>query len=248
DALRISDSSFTGAGTGSWLQTVDGSLSTLALTLESTDVRATLRQLNYGEFIAAKRGKLVANLQWPDGLDENLLGRSSGTLTVQVDEGQLLNVEPGAGRVLGLLSIAALPRRLGLDFRDLTDKGLSFDSVHGDFTVTNGDARTQNLLLRGATAEIGIVGRLGLGARDYDQTAVVTGNVTGALPVAAVVAGGPVIGAAMLLFSQVFKEPLKGVARAYYHIGGGWDDPQVERIDADAAKASLSDADASLPQ
>jgi uncharacterized protein YhdP len=246
DSLRISSASFTGAGSGSWVQTANGQLTSLALTLESSDVRTTLQQFNYGDFIAAERGKLVANLHWPDGLDEKLLGRSSGTLELQVDEGQLLNVEPGAGRVLGLLSIAALPRRLGLDFRDLTDKGLVFDSVHADFTVTNGEARTQNLLLRGPTAEVGIVGRMGLGARDYDQTAVVTGNVSGALPVAAAVAAGPVVGAALLLFSQVFKEPLKGVARAYYHIGGSWDDPQVERIDADVGKASMSDAESSV--
>ncbi len=248
DSLRISGESFKGAGKGSWLQNGAGSLAHLALSVDSTDVRATMRQFNYADFIAAKRGKLVADLQWPGGLDENLLGRSSGKLEIQVDEGQLVNVEPGAGRVLGLLSVAALPRRLGLDFRDVTDKGLAFDTIHADFTVQNGEARTQNLLLRGPTAEIGIAGRLGLGARDYDQTAVVTGDVRGALAGAGVMAGGPVVGAAVLLFSQLFKEPLRGVARAYYHIGGSWEDPQVERIDADAGKASLSDADTSIKQ
>jgi uncharacterized protein YhdP len=41
-----------------------------------------------------------------------------------------------------------------------------------------------------------------------------------------------VVGAALLLFSQVFKEPLKGVTRGYYRITGSWDDPQVKRIEA----------------
>jgi uncharacterized protein YhdP len=246
NTLQISGDSFSGTGSGSWLQTASGQQNSFKLTLESSDVRATMQQFNYGDFVAAKRGKLIANLTWPDGLDENLLGRASGTLEFQVNEGQLLNVQPGAGRVLGLLSVAALPRRLGLDFHDVTDKGLAFDSIHADFAVQNGDARTQNLLLRGPTAEIGMMGRMGLGVRDYDQTAVVTGNVGSALPVAGTVAGGPVVGAALLLFSQIFKEPLKGVARAYYHIGGSWDDPQIERIDADAGKASLSGADSSI--
>ncbi len=242
--LQINGPSFSGTGSGSWVQTATGQQNTLTFTLESTDLRATMQQFNYADFIAAKRGKLLATLHWTDGLDEDLLGRASGTMEVQVDEGQLLNVQPGAGRVLGLLSVAALPRRLGLDFRDITDKGLAFDSIHADFTVQGGDARTQNLLLRGPTAEIGIAGRLGLGARDYDQTAVVTGDVGSALPMAGVMAGGPVVGAALLLFSQIFKEPLKGVARAYYHIGGSWEDPQVERIDADVGKASLSATEA----
>lgn len=241
--LQIAGPSFNGAGSGSWLQGAGGPQSALALTLESSDVRATMQQFNYADFVAAKRGKLIANLRWPGGVDENLLGRASGTLELQVDEGQLLNVQPGAGRVLGLLSVAALPRRLGLDFRDVTDQGLAFDTIHADFNVQNGDARTENLLLRGPTAEIGIAGRIGLGARDYDQTAVVTGDVGAALPVAGVMAGGPVVGAALLLFTQIFKEPLKGVARAYYHIGGTWDDPQIERIDASEGKASLSGGD-----
>jgi uncharacterized protein (TIGR02099 family) len=238
--LYISGASFTGSGSGSWLQGDGGAQSTFNLTVESTDVRSTMQQFNYGDFIAGKSGKLIAKLAWPGGVDADVLGRASGSLEFQLTDGQLLNVQPGAGRVLGLLSVAALPRRLGLDFRDLTDKGLAYDSIHADFTVTNGDARTQNLTLRGPAAEVGIVGRMGLGARDYDQTAMVTGDVGNALPVAGTAIGGPVVGAALLLFSKVFKEPLKGVARAYYHIGGTWDDPKVERIDADAAKASMS--------
>ena len=112
--------------------------------------------------------------------------------------------------MLGLFSIAALPRRLALDFSDLTEKGLAFDTVHGDFELRDGNAYTNNLLLRGPAAEIGIAGRTGLATRDYDQTAVVTGNLGASLPVAGALAGGPAVGAALLLFSQVFKEPLEG--------------------------------------
>lgn len=236
--LRATSPAFTVNGGGSWLWTPVGQQCALQLDAESGDLRAALRQLNYADFMEADRAKLHADLHWPGGLDENFLGRASGTLTIQADDGQLLTVQPGAGRVLGLLSVATLPRRLSLDFRDLTDKGLRFDTLHGDFAVTNGDARTDNLLLRGPAAEIGIAGRLGFAKRDYDQTAVVTGNIGSTLPVAGTLAGGPVVGAALLVFTQLFKEPLKGVARGYYHITGGWDDPIVERIDAEAAKES----------
>ncbi len=235
---RISGDTFQGTATGSWFKTAEGSLCSINLALDSTDVRATMQRFNYGDFISGKHGKLIASLNWPKGVDADLLGRASGSLEFQLNDGQILSLQPGAGRVLGLLSVAALPRRLGLDFRDLTDKGLAYDTIHADFTVTRGDARTQNLVLRGPAVEVGIVGRMGLGARDYDQTAVVSGEVGNALPVAGTAIGGPVVGAALLLFSKVFKEPLKGAARAYYHIGGTWDDPKVERIDADAAKAA----------
>jgi uncharacterized protein YhdP len=43
----------------------------------------------------------------------------------------------------------------------------------------------------------------------------------------------------VLVFTQVFKQPLKGLTRVYYRITGSWDNPIVERIkSADAAAAS----------
>jgi uncharacterized protein YhdP len=167
-----------------------------------------------------------------------MLDRAAGSISVRAENGQLVAVQPGAGRVLGLFSVAALPRRLALDFTDLTEKGLAFDSVRGDFELRDGNAFTSNLLLRGPAAEIGIAGRTGLASRDYDQTAVVTGNLGASLPVAGALAGGPAVGAALLLFSQVFKEPLKGITRGYYRITGPWENPTVERVDASEIKVS----------
>lgn len=225
---------------GQWLNTVDGQHSTLIATLESKDVAATLRALNYTPFIEARRGAIKADLSWRGGYNGNILEHASGALRVDAETGQLVNLQPGAGRVLGLFSVGALPRRLALDFSDLTEKGLAFDTVHGDFELRDGNAYTNNLLLRGPAAEIGIAGRTGLGSRDYDQTAVVTGNLGASLPVAGALAGGPVVGAAVLLFSQMFKEPLKGITRGYYRITGPWDEPVVERIDAADAKTEVA--------
>jgi uncharacterized protein YhdP len=157
-----------------------------------------------------------------------------GTLRLELGDGQLRNVKPGAGRMLGLMSVIELPRRLTLDFRDVTDKGLAFDKVHGDFTVRKGNAFTENLLLKGAAVDIGVVGRTGLATEDYDQTIVVSGNPSGPLTVAGALAAGPVVGAGVLVLSQLFKGQLQGLTRAYYHVAGPWANPVVERISAPA--------------
>jgi uncharacterized protein YhdP len=122
--------------------------------------------------------------------DRGRAGEAAGHVQLSFDKGQVTGLKPGAGRVLGLASIAALPRRLSLDFSDLTDKGLAFDTVRGDFKLHDGSAYTDNVLLKGPAAEIGLIGTVGLKNKDYDQTAVVTGNYTSSLPVAALV-GGP---------------------------------------------------------
>jgi uncharacterized protein YhdP len=121
---------------------------------------------------------------------------------------------------------------MGLDFRDVFQKGLAFDRIEGDFAIEDGHAYTSNLLLEGPAADIGIVGRAGLAARDYDQTAIVSANIGRSLPIAGFLAGGPQVAAAMLLFSQIFKKPLRGMTQVYYHVDGSWEDPQVERVAA----------------
>ena len=221
---------------GNWTNPPTGQRGALKLKLESTDLKQTLQDLGYGPGLAAKHGLLEADVSWPGAPSSTLLGRLNGTMKVEVEDGQLLNIQPGAGRVFGLLSIATLPRRLSLDFSDLTDKGFAFDSIHGDFTLESGDAYTRNLLLKGPAAEIGMVGRTGLARHDYDQTVVVTGSLGQSLPAAGLLAGGPAVGAAMLLFSQIFKEPLKGMARGYYRITGPWESPNVQRVEASDVK------------
>jgi len=238
DSMTIDGASAHAEGQGEWIVTPDGQRSSLKATITSEDVRATLRALNYGDVMEAKHGELHGDVNWNGGYDLDQLTRANGTISVKAETGQLLAVQPGAGRVLGLFSVTALPRRLSLDFKDLTEKGLAFDSVHGDFELRDGNAYTSNLLLRGPAAEIGIAGRTGLATRDYDQTAVVTGNLGASPALAGALAGGPAVGAAVLLFSQIFKEPLKGITRGYYRITGPWENPTVERVDASAIKVS----------
>lgn len=229
-SLATKAEAFQATGTGAWVVTSGGQQTRVSLEVESGDVGATLSALGYGEIVDADSGAATFDLRWPDAPTGEILAGLSGEASVRLDDGQVNDIEPGAGRVFGLLSVAALPRRLGLDFRDVFTEGLAFDKVAGDFSIEDGQAYTSNLLLEGPAADIGIVGRAGLAARDYDQTAVVSTNVGTTLPIAAFLAGGPQVAAAMLLFSQIFKKPIKGMTQVYYHVGGSWEDPQVERI------------------
>ena len=239
-SLSVTAPTFTVSAQGEW-RAKDAGVSRIKGTLASTDVQGTLKDLGYADVIQAKSGKMEFDLTWLGAPTTAALAQTVGHVQLSLEKGQVTGLKPGAGRVLGLASIAALPRRLALDFSDLTDKGLAFDSVHGDFDLRDGNAYTENVLLKGPAAEIGLIGRVGLKNKDYDQTAVVTGSVGNSLsiPVASTLVCGPVCGAAALLFTQVFKQPLKGLARGYYRITGSWDNPTVERIkSADAAAAT----------
>jgi uncharacterized protein YhdP len=238
--LRITSPTFSGSADGEW-RGKDAGLAHLKGTLSSADVAAALKQLGTDQVIEAKSGKLDFDLNWVGAPTSEALSVATGRVQVALDKGQLTGIKPGAGRVVGLASLTAIPRRLSGDFSDLTDKGLAFDTIRGDFDLRDGSAFTDDVLVKGPAAEIGLIGRVGLKNKDYDQTAVVTGNVSSTLPLAAF-AAGPVIGGAVLVFTQVFKQPLRGLARAYYRITGSWENPTVERIKSAEAATAAAEA------
>jgi uncharacterized protein (TIGR02099 family) len=246
ERFQIRHTAYSAQGSGRWTVGPAGQRGALDLELDSGDAKGLLSAFGFAPLVDARAARLEARLAWPGAPDGELLGRVSGDARLRFTEGRLLTVDPGAGRVLGLMSLAHLPRRLALDFHDVTDEGLAFDSITGDFRLVDGSAYTDNLVLRGPASEIGIAGRTGLGDRSYDQTAVVTGQLGASLGVAGALAAGPAVGAAIFLISQIFKEPLSGAVRAYYRITGPWDSPNVRKIDANELKeaAGLSVAPA----
>ena len=232
--LATESKDFTLNGHGSWLVESGGPRTRLSLEFASNDLAGASRALGYRDAVAADRARAAADVNWPGGPAEDVLERLEGTVRLELERGQLREVKPGAGRMLGLLSVVDLPRRLALDFRDVTDKGLAFDKVQGDFEMRAGSAYTRNLLLEGPAVDIGVIGRTGLLAQDYDQTVAVSGNPSGPITVAGALAAGPVGAAGALLFSQLFKGQLQGLARVYYRVTGPWSKPTVERISASA--------------
>lgn len=236
DGLRIEriqtqSPSFSGSGDGVWRHAA-GQPSDFNFTLQSTDVKTTLEELDTVGSIDADQATFGMQLHWDNALDSNFIREVYGEVTVRVGDGQLINVDPKAGRVFGLISLTALPRRLSLDFRDIFQKGFAFDAIEGDFSLRNGSAFTDNLTLTGPAAQVAVVGRAGIADRDYDQTASIFANFGSSLPIAGALAAGPAVGAALLIFSELFKDPLKEMGRVDYHIGGSWDEPQIARLGA----------------
>jgi uncharacterized protein (TIGR02099 family) len=237
--LTVLDPIWSANATGDWRGKGAGKAH-IEGTITSTDTGETLKRLGFDAVLEAKSARVDFDLSWLGAPTGGSLAAATGHIQVALDKGQIVGLKPGAGRVLGLASLGELRRRLALDFSDLTDKGFAFDTVRGTFDLHDGSAYTDDVLIRGPAAEIGLIGRVGLKNHDYDQTAVVTGHV-GTLPLAAFVAG-PVVGGVALLFSQVFKPALKGLARGYYRITGSWDNPTVERIKSAEAATATAEA------
>jgi len=149
-------------------------------------------------------------------------------MKAEIGEGRLPNVEPGgSGRILGLLSLAEIPRRMTLDFSDFFSKGFSFNEARGDFVFHDGLAYTDNLRLNGPAAEIRVSGSTGLRDQTYDQRVEVLPKAGGVLPALGMLVGGPAGAAAGAMAQAVLQKPLKQTTRVVYHVTGSWKQPKV---------------------
>ncbi len=247
EATRIEtrDETFEINATGRWI--VDdsdprGARTFAAGTFNSSDVERTMARLDFQPGIVSSQMVVDFDLGFSGGPRDDYLDELDGSVGVEFGAGQLEEVEPGAGRMFGLLSITALPRRLSLDFRDVFNKGFGFDKIAGNFRISKGEAYTCDLSLEGPAADIGIVGRASLVAEDYDQSAVISANFGNTLPIMGAVVAGPQAAAAMLIFSQIFKKPLQEVGQVYYSIQGSWDEPALDRSESEDFTAVFESA------
>ncbi|HEX5693967.1 MAG TPA: YhdP family protein, partial [Arenimonas sp.] len=156
---------------GDWLRSQGGG------SRSDFDVTFTARAL--GDLLGAfglagmvEDGPTTGRLQggWAGSPGEFSLAKFEGRLQVDVGEGALLELEPGGGgRVLGLISLAEIPRRLTLDFKDFFNKGFGFNTISGEFEFVDGVATTELLLINGPAAEIRVSGSTNLRSQQYDQ-------------------------------------------------------------------------------
>lgn len=221
---------------GDWLRAAGGVRTRLGVNLRSDDLGQLLAGFGFGRQVSKGKGDVNLQAQWPGSPAGFSLAGLQGTLAVDARDGQLVQVDPGAGRVLGLLGIAQLPRRLTFDFRDLFDKGFAFDRIQGDVRLGGGSARSDNLRIDGPAAEIRIRGAADLRAQTYDQTVDVYPKAGNLLTVAGALAGGPVGAAIGAAANAVLKKPLGEVAARTYRITGPFKDPKVETVERGAAQ------------
>ncbi|MGH8336907.1 MAG: YhdP family protein, partial [Gammaproteobacteria bacterium] len=190
-SFSITNSAFDLSGSGQWVIKTDGSQqSTVTVQMKSRSIGKTMQAFGFAPGITGDSGEAQAQLTWQGGPLADILPTLAGKLHIKLEDGQLLEVKPGAGRIFGLLSINALPRRLLLNFSDVLGKGLGYDSIEGDFTLKDGDAYTTDLTVSGPAAKIHMVGRTGLAKHDFDEAVLVVPSVGPTLPVLGALAAG----------------------------------------------------------
>lgn len=230
DTFNVTAPSFKAVASGQWLE--DGA-TRFDVTLSSTDFGRMMSDLGFASVIIGGKISAKGEVSWPGSPSAFDLGTMAGQVHVQIDDGRIEDVEPGAGKLLGLLSLQALPRRLFLDFSDLSGKGLQFTTIEGDIRLAEGDAFTQNLHLESLPANVLITGRTGLVQRDFEQVISVIPNVSDTVSVAGGLAWGPQAAAILLVLQKLFQSDIDAASMTRYQLSGTWSEPKLAKLNGE---------------
>lgn len=222
---------------GDWLGRGAAARTRLNAGVDSQDFGGLLDDLGMKGRMRGGDGQVRLDAAWSGSPAAFALANVQGAMKASIRNGQLLEVDPGAGRVLGLLSIAQLPRRLLFDFRDFFNKGFGFNRIEGNVAIGGGVARTDDMLIDGPAAEIKIRGNTDLRAQQFDQTIDVRPKSGNLLTVVGAVAGGPIGAAVGAAANAVLGKPLGGVGAKTYRVTGPWKEPKVEVVSREQSQA-----------
>lgn len=227
--LNNPDSQLTADGT--WRNSVRNPQTSLKFNLTSNNLGKTLQRFQPGgEMVKGGTGNMAGQISWPGSPHQFAVERLDGNFNMELEKGQILKVQPGVGRLLGLLSLQSLPRRLTLDFRDLFSQGFAFDSITSTANIRDGILHSDDLFMTGPAAEARLKGETNLKTETQRLKVKVIPHISDSVSLAAL-AGGPIVGVAAFIAQKLLKDPLNKISSSEYMITGTWDNPQEVEID-----------------
>lgn len=204
------------------------SLTRARLDLSGGDLGSALAALDQPVAVESAETRVESQLAWPGAPWQFALPRSQGSLEVTMRDGRFVNLESPSARVVGLLNVDNLLRRLRLDFSDVTGRGTAFDRVSGAATLYGGVLETRGPVeIEGPATHFTLDGSVDLARRELDQRLSVTVPVSNNLPLAAVLAGAPMVGGALFIADKLFGDAIDRVTRIHYRVQGPWTSPRI---------------------
>jgi uncharacterized protein YhdP len=238
DRLLLANPESTLTLDGVWQLGLPRPLTRINLRLEASDIGKLLTRLGHPEGVKRGTATLEGSLSWNGSPYELDYPTMTGNLALEAAKGQFVKLDPGIGKLLGVLNLQSLPQRLSLDFRDVFSEGFAFDGIGGAVKIDRGNATTENFRVRGPAANIVMRGEVDLAQETQNLRVRITPQVTDSVAVAGALVGGPIAGVAAYLAQKLLKDPFGQLVSFEYDVTGSWSEPTVKRVPRPAPAAA----------
>ncbi len=213
---------------GGWTSVRGRARTNLDFRIEATDIGKVLKRFNRPEGVAGGAATLWGSVEWDGSPQRPDLPSLSGRLSLEAKRGRFTQLDPGIGKLFGILSLQALPRRVTLDFRDVFSQGFVFDEIKGEGTIQSGVLHTDNLRMLGSSASVLMKGDIDLAHEKQNLDVTIVPSITDSLAIGAAIVN-PVAGLAALLLGKALNNPIDRIIAFEYRVTGTWTDPVVSK-------------------
>ncbi len=194
------------------------------------DAGGFLTRFGYPDTLRRGSAKIAGKAAWDGSPADFAFVTLAGQLDFKAQGGQFLAIKPGAGKLLGVLSLQSLPRRLNFDFRDIFNSGFAFDDIEATLRIARGVVYSDDFRMRGPAAKVNMSGLADLNQESVQLRVKVIPKLSEGVAVAGALLGGPIAGVGALAAQKLLRDPLEEVISKEYMVTGPWLAPDVARL------------------
>ncbi|MDO9386926.1 MAG: YhdP family protein [Thiobacillus sp.] len=200
------------------------------LNLNVLDAGKFLDRFGYADTLRRGSADIQGNARWTGSPADFAFDTLAGQLDFKAGRGQFLKINPGAGKLLGVLSLQSLPRRLSFDFRDIFNQGYAFDDIGATLRIARGVVYSDDFRMRGPAAKVNMSGLADLNQESVQLRVKVIPTLSEGLAVAGALIGGPLAGVGALAAQKLLRDPFEEAISQEYMVTGAWQEPDVKKL------------------
>ncbi|NTS75877.1 TIGR02099 family protein [Catenovulum sp. SM1970] len=226
-------------GNGEWILENGQNKTSTVGTVKSDDIGAWARSYDFTSPVKDSNFESNFELSWqstPYNLD---LVSLNGELKGKLGEGHLSEVSDKGARVFSVLSLDSLVRKLRLDFRDVFNKGLFYNSMQGTMQVNNGVVSTQDTVMNAIAGNMNIQGQTNLTTQAINYNISFAPKVTSSIPLIVAWMVNPVAGVAALAIDKTL-ESAEVISKLEFKITGTIYEPLIDETGRVSREVQLS--------
>lgn len=237
DSIRISNSQGDSVITGQWAGKTMNSpeQSRVSIDMNVNDAGKIVARWGNPKSLEGGSGKLSAKLNWSSPIFFPDFETLSGSASLNLAQGRLLEVNSEGAKLLDVLSLQSLFRFATLDLKgslgNLATQGTAFSSISGSFEVTKGVAQTKQFTMILDQARVAMTGQIDIPKETQDLRITIfpTIDATGGSLAAFVI--NPIVGLGAVLGQYLITNQINRTMQTDYLVQGSWDKPEVIPLD-----------------
>lgn len=200
------------------------------LRISSKNLGDSQRAFRKAAAIESKKARFDIDMTWSGSPVKFNYATLNGLAKASIKDGVLVSDNAGALKAFGILNFNTISRRLQLDFSDLYEAGVVFDSLKARMSFDNGVATLVDpLVVTSPSAKFQSTGSIDFNNETVDQKLIVTFPIGSSLPLVAVLAGlAPTIAGAIYVTDKLIGEELEKFTSASYTVTGSIDNPELK--------------------